>query len=111
MSLSSTGLTQDVIREMMPPYHLSPDLLEAMFAALPPPPPDAPATWRQARITRLMQEISTLMPANAARARLASQIVQEMAEYRSICRAEGLRAGGLIAPARAPNCANISSSK
>jgi hypothetical protein len=82
MSLSSTGITQDVIREMMPPYHLSPDLLEAMFAALPPPPPDAPTPWRQARITRLMQEISTLMPANAAQARLASQIVivREMAD-------------------------------
>ena len=41
MSLPSNGITQDVIREMMPPYHLSPDLLEATLAALPPPPPDA----------------------------------------------------------------------
>src|ERR1700691_3498142 len=75
MSLSPTGITQDVIREMMPPYCLSPDLLEAMFAAMPPPPPDASATWRQARITRLMQEFSTLMPANAAQARVVSQIL------------------------------------
>src|SRR3984885_7490742 len=75
MSLPSNGITQEVIREMMPPYYLSPDLLEAVFAALPPPPPDASATWRQARITRLMQEFSTLMPANAAQARLTSQIL------------------------------------
>jgi len=51
---------QNVIREMMPPYHLSPDLLEATFAALPPPPQDASTPWRQARITRLMQEIFSL---------------------------------------------------
>src|ERR1700733_3600018 len=75
MSLPSNGITQEVIREMMPPYYLSPDLLEAMFAAMPPPPPDASATWRQARITRLMQEFSTLMPANAAQARVVSQIL------------------------------------
>src|ERR1700733_8652854 len=75
MSLPSNGITQQVIREMMPPYCLSPDLLEAMFAAMPPPPADASATWRQGRITRLMQEFSTLMPANAAQARVASQIL------------------------------------
>jgi hypothetical protein len=82
MSLPSNGITENVIREMMPPYHLSPDLLEATLAALPPPPPDAPALWRQARITRLQEEISTLMPANAAQARLASQIliVRELAD-------------------------------
>jgi hypothetical protein len=82
MSLPSNGITQNVIREMMPPYDLSPDLLEAIFAALPPPPPEASATWRQARITRLMQEISTLMPANAAQARLTAEIliVRELAE-------------------------------
>jgi hypothetical protein len=82
MSLPSSGITASVIREMMPPYHLSPDLLEATLAALPPPPPGAPAAWRQARITRLMQEISTLMPANAAQARMASEIliVRELAD-------------------------------
>jgi hypothetical protein len=53
MSLPSGGMTQDVIREMMPPYHLSDGLLQVMFAALPPPPPDATAAWRHARITRL----------------------------------------------------------
>src|SRR3984957_18628322 len=75
MSLPSNGITQEVIREMMPPYYLSPDLVEAMFAAMPPPPPDASATWRHGRITRLMQEFSTLMPANAAQARVVSQIL------------------------------------
>jgi hypothetical protein len=84
MSVPSSGITASVIREMMPPYHLSPDLLAATLAALPPPPPPpgASAAWRQARITRLMQEISTLMPANAAQARLASEIliVRELAD-------------------------------
>jgi hypothetical protein len=82
MSLPSSGITANVIREMVPPYHLSPDLLAATLAALPPPPPGASAAWRQARITRLMQEISTLMPANAAQARVASEIliVRELAD-------------------------------
>ena len=82
MSLASNGITPDVIREMMPPYHLSPDLLEATFAALPPPPHAASPPWRQARIARLMQEIATLMPADAAQARLAAQIliVRELAD-------------------------------
>jgi hypothetical protein len=81
MSLPSNGITPDVIREMMPPYHLSPDLLEGTFAALPLPPPDASTSWRQAHITRLVEEITALMPADAAQARLASQIliVRELA--------------------------------
>jgi hypothetical protein len=82
MSLPSNGITAEVIRETMPPYHLSPDLLEATFAALPPPPADATAAWRQARITRWLREISALMPADASQARLAAQIliVREMAD-------------------------------
>ena len=75
MSFPSNGITPAVIREMMPPYHLDNDLLGAMFAALPPPPPDASAAWRRARIIRLMHEISTLVPANAAQARIATEIV------------------------------------
>jgi hypothetical protein len=53
MTPPSSGITADVIREVMPPYHLSRDLLEATLAALPPPPPGASAAWRQARLTRL----------------------------------------------------------
>jgi len=75
MSLITNGITPDVIREMMPPYHLSSDLLEATFAAFPPPPPDATAAWLQARVTRVVQEFATLMPANAAQARIVSQIL------------------------------------
>jgi len=75
MSLSSNGITAEIIREVMPPYQFSPDLLDATFAALPPPPPDTTAAWRQAHITRLMQEISSLMPANAEQARTAAQIL------------------------------------
>ena len=75
MSLITNGITPDVIREMMPPYHLSTDLLEATLAALPRPPPDATAGWRQVRVARLMQEFATLMPANAAQARTVSQVL------------------------------------
>ncbi len=75
MILPANGITQDVIREMMPTYHLSPDLLAATLAALPPPPPEASASWRQARLARLVEEIATLMPATAAQARLAAQIL------------------------------------
>ncbi len=75
MSLITNGITAGVIRGMMPPYHLSPDLLEATFAAFPAPPPDATAAWRQARVGRLLQEFATLMPANAAQARMVSQIL------------------------------------
>jgi hypothetical protein len=59
----------------MPPYELSPDLLQATFAAIPRPPPDATPAWRHAHLARLTQEISTLMPANAAQARIAAQIL------------------------------------
>jgi hypothetical protein len=75
MSQPSNGITPDVIRQVMPPYQLSDDLLQATFAAIPAPPPDATPAWRHARIARLTQEISTLMPANAAQARIAAQIL------------------------------------
>ena len=75
MSQPSNGITPEVIRDLMPPYELSPDLLQATLAAIPRPPPDATPAWRHARIARLTQEISTLMPANAAQARIAAQIL------------------------------------
>ena len=64
------------------PYHLSPDLLAATFAALSPPPVDTPSTWREARVARLMQEFATLIPANAAQAQIVSQmlIMREMVD-------------------------------
>ncbi len=74
MSRVTNGITADVIREMMPPYQLSPDLLETTFAAMPRP-PDASPAWRQARVARLMQEFATPMPANAAQAWIVSQIL------------------------------------
>jgi hypothetical protein len=82
MTLPSNGITADVIREIMPPYHLSADLLAGTFAALPPPPQDAPPTWRHERITRLIGEIVALLPADAGQARLATQIliVRELAD-------------------------------
>ncbi len=75
MSEPSNGITPEVLRGIMPPYELSPDLLQATLAAIPRPPPEATTAWRHARIARLTQEISTLMPANAAQARIASQIL------------------------------------
>ena len=75
MSQPSNGITPEVLRDIMPPYELSPDLLQATLTAIPRPPPDATTAWRHARLARLTQEISTLMPANAAQARLASQIL------------------------------------
>ena len=75
MSLPSNGITADVIRDTMPPYHLSPDLLDATVATLCPPPRGASATWYEARLARVTKEISTLMPANAAQAAMASDIV------------------------------------
>jgi hypothetical protein len=75
MSLPSNGITADVIRETMPPYSLSADLLAATFAAVPAPPPDATVAWRLERVTRLVQEIAGLMPADAPQARIAAALV------------------------------------
>src|SRR5580658_7034102 len=82
MSQPSNGITPEVIRGVMPPYHLSPDLLAATIAALPAPPPDTTTAWRQARLTRLLQEVAARKPANAAQARIAAQILttQELAD-------------------------------
>src|SRR5580698_8740974 len=75
MAQPSNGITAAVIRDCMLPYEFSADLLHATFAAIPAPPPEATPAWRHARIARLTQEISTLMPANAAQARIAAQIL------------------------------------
>jgi len=75
MAIPSNGITAAVIRDIMPPYHLSTDLLEGTFAALPPPPADASPAWRQARIIRLTQEITALKPADAGQARMAAGIL------------------------------------
>ena len=82
MTVPSNGITAEVIRDTMPPYHLSTDLLEDTIATLRPPPPNASVAWKQARIARLIEEISTLMPANAGQARSAADIVvaREMAK-------------------------------
>ena len=75
MTLPTNGITADVIRDIMPPYQLNTDLLGAMFCAIPPPPPDASMTWRQARATRLVHELAGMMPADAPQARIAAEIV------------------------------------
>src|SRR5277367_4496851 len=75
MSQPSNGITPEVIRGVMPPYHLSPDLLAATIAALPAPPANSTTAWRQARLTRQLQEIADLKPADAAQARIAAQLL------------------------------------
>jgi hypothetical protein len=72
VTLPFNGITADVIREIMPPYHLGADLLEGMFA-MPPPPPDAPTAWRYTRVTRLIGEIVALPCADARPARLVAR--------------------------------------
>jgi hypothetical protein len=75
MSQPSNGITPDVIRGAMAPYHLSPDLLAATLAALPRPPPDATESWRHDRIARLLQEIDAYKPADSGQARIAAQLL------------------------------------
>jgi len=75
MTPPTNGITPEVIREMMPPYQLSADLLAAALAAVPAPPPGATQAWRLERATRLVQEIGGLMPADAPQARIAAEIV------------------------------------
>jgi hypothetical protein len=75
MTPPTNGITPEVVREMMPPYELSADLLAAAFASIPPPPPGATQAWRQERAARLVQEIAGLMPADAPQARIAAQIL------------------------------------
>ena len=75
MAIPSNGITAEVIRGVMPPYTLSPDLLAGTLRALAPPPADATTAWRHARIARLVQEIGGLMPADAPQARIAADIV------------------------------------
>ena len=82
MSTPSNGITAEVIRGVMPHYHLNTDLLGETLRVLPRPPPDASTPWRHARITRLVQEIGGLMPADAPQARIGAQlvIVREVAD-------------------------------
>jgi hypothetical protein len=75
MATPSNGIPPEVIRDFMPPYHLSHDLLAATIAALPRPPPGSTTAWRQARLTRLFQEVTDLHPADAAQASLATQFL------------------------------------
>src|SRR5271165_1708934 len=71
----SNGITAEVVREIMPPYRLSGDLLASAVAALPPSPPDATVDWCEARVARLVEEIAALRPADAAQARIATGLL------------------------------------
>jgi hypothetical protein len=65
----------EIIRDTLPRYRLSADLLAAMFASIPAPLPHATTAWRQARVARLVREVAGLIPADAPQARIAAQIV------------------------------------
>jgi hypothetical protein len=65
MAIPSNGVAPEVIRGIMPPYQLRAAVLRATFAALPAPPPDASAAWREARIGRLIQKILACKPVDA----------------------------------------------
>jgi hypothetical protein len=75
MPPSEIGITASVIQAMMPPPCISVDLVDATLATLPPPPPDASAAWRRARITQLIEEIVAYQPTNAAQSHMAAQII------------------------------------
>jgi hypothetical protein len=93
MSIPSNAITPGVIHGVMPPYRLSHDLMAATIAALPAPPPDSTPAWRQARLTRLLEEVAALRPADAAQARLAAQLLttRELADaYVARAHAPGL---------------------
>ena len=75
MSSPTNGITPEVIRGAMPPYHLSPDLIAATLATLAAPPPDTTPAARLARLTRLIEEIVAQKPADAGQARLAAQLL------------------------------------
>ena len=56
-------------------YQLGHDVLDRVVIALPPPPADAPAAWRHARLRQIIQEILAFSPADPVQAMMASQIV------------------------------------
>jgi hypothetical protein len=75
MSEPSAGITFKVMQEMMPEYNIPPDLIEDVVAALPPPPDGVSAAWRAERLNRVIEDIASRVPMNAAQASLAGQIV------------------------------------
>ena len=74
MSEDPAAITFRVIQELMPEYHIPPDLLNGVFAAIPPPPAAATAAWRHARVTRVIEEVAARVPMDAAQGHLAAQI-------------------------------------
>ena len=75
MPTPTSGITFRTIQEAMPEYHLSQDLLHGVLTAMAPPPPDASAAWRKARLTRIIEEIAARVPMDPAQGHLAGQLV------------------------------------
>jgi hypothetical protein len=75
MTEPSNGITFRTIQEAMPEYHIDTDLVNGVLTAMPPPPPDASAAWRRARLTRIIEEVAARVPLEAAQGHLAGQLV------------------------------------
>src|SRR5580693_7958651 len=78
MATPTNGITPEVIRDFMPPYRLSPDLLAATIATLPAPPPGSTAAWRQARLAPQLLSTRELIDAYKARAHVPDLELNEM---------------------------------
>jgi hypothetical protein len=75
MAIPSNGITAEVIQELMPQFIIGDDLIGGILDAIPAPPAGASVAWRHARIARIIEETTALLPADAAQARHAAQIV------------------------------------
>jgi hypothetical protein len=73
MSHPCNGVTPEIIRDVMPPYHFSAALRETTFAALPQPPQDASTPSRHSCIMRRIKEIVASKPTDVRQDRLNEQ--------------------------------------
>ncbi len=75
MSLTSVEPSQPAIQSATPVIHLGADLLDAVQAATPRPPADAPVAWQHPSRPHLIAAIAAYKPTDAAQASLAGQLV------------------------------------
>jgi hypothetical protein len=75
MCLTSTATSHPAIQPAMPPVLLSAALLDAVQAALPLPPADAPLAWQHPSRPQLIETIAAYHPSDLLQAHLAAQIV------------------------------------
>ena len=75
MSHTPTEPTQPAIQPATPVIHLGADLLDAVQAATPRPPADAPVAWQHPSRPHLIAAIAAYSPTDAAQSSLAGQLV------------------------------------